>query len=151
MNDTFYLVGPTATGKSEIAAAVARLLGGEIVSADAFQLYAGLDLLTAKPEAPILRAVPHHLIGTIALSETMDAERFRSAALDAIAAIHARGRPALVVGGSGMYVQALTDGLSPLPAANAPLRARLEQYSEGELLVRLRGLDATTAQDDRRS
>ncbi len=146
MNDTFYLVGPTASGKSEIAAEVARLLGGEIVGADAFQLYAGLDLLTAKPQPSLRRAVKHHLIGAIPIRETMDAERYRSAALAALGEIHARGRPAFVVGGSGMYIQALTHGLSLLPAANAALRARLEHCSEGELLVRLRGLDAKTAE-----
>ena len=141
----FYIVGPTASGKSEIAAEVAARLGGEIVGADAFQIYAGLDLLTAKPGPEILGKAPHHLIGTVARSEEMNAERFRRLAREAMAAIHSRGRAVFVVGGSGMYVKALTHGLSPLPSANAPLRERLDQCSEGELLVRLQQLDPEAA------
>ena len=121
----FFIVGPTATGKSEIAAEVARRCGGEIVSADAFQIYAGLDLLTAKPEARLLRMAPHHLIGTVDPMEEMDAQQFRLRALAAIGEIHARGKPAFVVGGSGMYVKALTHGLSPLPPNSGALRERL--------------------------
>jgi tRNA dimethylallyltransferase len=77
------------------------------VSADAFQIYRGLDLLTAKPEPHLLDAVPHHLIGTIPASEKMNAEKFRVLAIGAIRAIHARGRCAFVVGGNGMYIQRL--------------------------------------------
>ncbi|MDQ3315154.1 MAG: tRNA (adenosine(37)-N6)-dimethylallyltransferase MiaA, partial [Verrucomicrobiota bacterium] len=83
MKNAFFIVGPTAVGKSELAAEVARACGGEIVSADAFQVYRGLDLLTAKPEAAVLRAVPHHLIGCVPLDEEMNAERFRAAAVRA--------------------------------------------------------------------
>ena len=67
MTRAFFIVGPTATGKSEIAADVAREVGAEIVSADAFQIYCGLDLLTAKPDASTLAKAPHHLIGTVPL------------------------------------------------------------------------------------
>ena len=67
MTRAFFIVGPTATGKSEIAADVAREIGAEIVSADAFQIYRGLDLLTAKPDASTLAKAPHHLIGTVPL------------------------------------------------------------------------------------
>lgn len=141
----FYIVGPTASGKSEIAAEVAQICGGEIISADAFQIYRGLPLLTAQPDAAVLQAVPHHLIGGVPLREVMNAERFRAAALESIREIQARHRPIFVVGGSGMYVQALTDGLSPLPPANAALREWLNQFSESELLVRLQHLDAATA------
>ena len=145
MAQPFYVVGPTAVGKSEIAAAVAERCGGEVVSADAFQVYAGLDLLTAKPGENVLRLAPHHLLGICRLNEEMNAETFRRAALAAIAEIHLRGRRAFVVGGTGMYVQALTHGLSPLPRASAELRARLDQCSAGELFVRLRQLDPATA------
>ncbi|MEO5720725.1 MAG: tRNA (adenosine(37)-N6)-dimethylallyltransferase MiaA [Chthoniobacterales bacterium] len=144
-SDAFYIVGPTATGKSEIAAQVAQRCDGEIVSADAFQVYAGLDVLTAKPDAATRGAVPHYLIGTCRLNDEMNAEKFRRAALAAIAEIHQRRKPAFVVGGTGMYVQALTHGLSPLPRANARLRERLDQLSENELFVRLRPLDPETA------
>ena len=140
-----YLVGPTAVGKSEIAAQAAERCGAEIVSADAFQIYAGLDLLTAKPDEPTLRLVPHHLLGTCPLSDEMNAETFRRAALESLAEIQRRGRPAFVVGGTGLYVQALTHGLSPLPPADPELRARLEMCTTSELLVRLEELDPTTA------
>ncbi len=145
MAEVFYLVGPTACGKSEIAAGVAQVLDAEIVGADAFQLYAGLDLLTAKPDETTLRRVSHHLIGTVPLAESMDAERFRQLALETIEGIHSRGSRALVAGGSGLYVKALTHGLSPLPRADAELRERLEQCSEGELFVRLGQFDPALA------
>jgi tRNA A37 N6-isopentenylltransferase MiaA len=81
MRGAFFIVGSTATGKSEIAADLALEVDGEIVSADAFQIYCALDLLTAKPEASILAKAPHHLIGTIPVCEEMNAEKFRCAAL----------------------------------------------------------------------
>src|SRR6266516_3967802 len=108
MRDVFFIVGPTATGKSEIAADVAHELGAEIVSADAFQIYRGLDLLTAKPDAATLAKVPHHLIGTMSILEEMNAEKFRKLALQTINEIHSRGKFAIVVGGSGLYIKALT-------------------------------------------
>ena len=146
MKGLFYIVGPTAVGKSSIAAAVAERLGAEIVSADAFQVYQGLDILTAKPDAATLARVPHHLISVVPLSEEMNVERFRAEALRLIDDIRSRGRLALVAGGSGFYVKALTHGLSPLPTANAALRARLAQFSHGELAARLQQLDPAGAQ-----
>lgn len=141
----FYIVGPTAAGKSDVAAEVAHRCGGEVVNADAFQMYCGLDLLTAKPAPALLQLVPHHLIGAVALGEEMNAERFRSAAVSAIREINRRGKPALIVGGSGMYVKTLTHGISPLPAASPALRERLNQCSPRELCVRLSRLDGETA------
>ncbi len=145
MENVFFIVGPTGVGKSELAAEVAAGLNGEIVGADAFQIYLGLDLLTGKPDAATRARVPHHLIGTTALAEAMNAERFRAAAARAIADIHSRGREAFVVGGSGMYVHALTHGLSPLPAGNPELRVKLQERTTAELLAQLRELDPETA------
>ena len=145
MPPAFYIVGPTATGKSDIAAEAARLCDAEIVGADAFQVYAGFDLLTAKPEPATLSAVPHHLIDSIAISEKMNAEKFRVLAIGALRAIHARGRQAFVVGGNGMYVKALTHGLSPLPAANSELREQLELLSPDEVISQLVELDPAMA------
>ncbi len=145
MENVFFVVGPTAVGKSDVAAEVARVCDGEIVSADAFQIYAGLDLLTAKPDDATRARVPHHLIGTIPLSEAMNAEVFRASASKLIAEIHARGKRVFVVGGSGMYVQALTHGLSPLPAADPTLRRELEQQTAPELLALLQEKDPKTA------
>ncbi|HSH40041.1 MAG TPA: tRNA (adenosine(37)-N6)-dimethylallyltransferase MiaA [Chthoniobacterales bacterium] len=145
MSRVFYIVGPTATGKSEIAVEVALACGGEIVGADAFQMYEGLELLTAKPDRELQQRVRHHLVGTVSPGEELNAERFRSAALGAIADIHSLGKPVFVVGGSGLYVKALTHGLSRLPAADANLRAELEGCTTPELFTRLEQLDAATA------
>src|SRR5438477_901024 len=123
MRDVLFIVGPTATGKSEIAADVARELRGEIVSADAFQIYRGLDLLTAKPDAATLGKVSHHLIGSVPLAEEMNVEKYR----DAAEAIMASGERMIVVGGTGLYIKALTHGLATLPAANQQLREKLER------------------------
>src|SRR5437660_10794785 len=116
MRRTFFIVGPTATGKSDLAADVGHEMGAEIISADAFQIYHGLDLLTAKPDASTLAKAPHHLIGTTPLDEEMNAEKYRRAATHAINEINSRGRLAIIVGGSGLYIKALSYGLAPLPA-----------------------------------
>jgi tRNA dimethylallyltransferase len=145
MRRAFFIVGPTATGKSELAADVAGEIGAEIVSADAFQIYRGLDLLTAKPDASTLAKAPHHLIGTAPLNEEMNAEKYRSAATRAIDEINSCGRLAMVVGGSGLYIKALTDGLAPLPEADPKLREKLNAKSLDELHSRLAELDAEAA------
>src|ERR1700674_318835 len=152
MTRVFFIVGPTATGKSELAAEIAQRLGAEIVGADAFQIYRGLDLLTAKPEPATLTKAPHHLIGAVPLSEEMNVEKFRAAATSAIRDIQACGKPAIVAGGSGLYVKALTHGLSRLPSADRKLREELEGKSEGELFARLSELDPAGADKiDRRN
>jgi tRNA dimethylallyltransferase len=147
MRGVFFIVGPTATGKSEIAAEVAHELDAEIVSADAFQIYRGLDLLTAKPDAATLARVPHHLIGTISISEEMNAAKFRKLALQTISEIHSRGKLTIVVGGSGLYIKALTHGLSVMPSADPDLRAQLNELSLADLEKKLRRLDPKTAVD----
>ncbi len=145
MRRAFFIVGPTATGKSELAADVAGEIGAEIVSADAFQIYRGLDLLTAKPDASTLAKAPHHLIGTAPLHEEMNAENYRCAATRAIDEINSRGRLAIVVGGSGLYIKALTHGLAPLPEADPRLREKLNAMSLDELRTQLAELDAEAA------
>ena len=147
MRGVFFIVGPTATGKSEIAAEVAREVDAEIVGADAFQIYRGLDLLTAKPNATTLTQVSHHLIGSTSILEEMNAEKFRKLALGAISEIHARGKSAIVVGGSGLYLKALTHGLSVVPSADPDLRARLNEFSLADLQKKLSELDPKTVVD----
>ena len=146
MTRAFFIVGPTATGKSRLAADVAREIGAEIVSADAFQIYRGLDLLTAKPEASTLAKAPHHLIGTVPLSEKMNAEKYRRAAASFIENINSRGKLAIVVGGSGLYIKALTHGLAPLPESDSKLREKLNALSLTELRSRLCEFDPDTAE-----
>ena len=145
MRHAFFIVGPTATGKSQLAADVAHELSAEIVSADAFQIYDGLDLLTAKPEAAALAKAPHHLIGSVPLTEEMNAEKYRRAAMRAIEDISSRGKLAIVVGGTGLYVKALTHGLAPLPESDPKLRAKLNAMSLDDLCSQLAELDPETA------
>src|ERR1700758_2075187 len=146
MRRAFFIVGPTATGKSELAADVAGEIGAEIVSADAFQIYRGLDLLTAKPDASTLAKAPHHLIGTTPLYEEMNAEKYRRAASRAIDEIRSRGKLSIVVGGSGLYIKALTHGLGPVPEFDPNLREKLNAMSLDDLHAQLAGLDPQAAQ-----
>ena len=140
----FFIVGPTATGKSKVAADVAQEIGAEIISADAFQIYRGLDLLTAKPDLATLAKARHHLIGRVPLREEMNAEKFRCAASRVIGEIHSRGKLAIIVGGSGFYIKALTHGLTDFPEADSKLRAQLDQMSLEQLRHRLVDLDPET-------
>src|SRR6266705_6890227 len=145
MKRVFFIVGPTATGKSELAADVAEKCDGEIVSADAFQIYRGLDMLAAKPGARVLAKAPHHLIGIVPATSEMNAEKFRVAALRAINEIHDRGNMAIVAGGSGLYIKAITHGLAPLPRADTKLREELNQLSLDQLNERLNKIDLECA------
>jgi tRNA dimethylallyltransferase len=141
MSRTFFIVGPTGTGKSGLAADLAHATGAEIVSADAFQLYRGLDLLTAKPDASTQAKAPHHLLSTTPLHEEMNAEKFRVAAATSINEIHSRSKLAIVVGGSGLYIKALTHGLTVAAGADPRLREKLNAMSLDELNARLIELD----------
>lgn len=125
------IMGPTATGKSELAFALARECGGEIVSADSMQFYRGLDVGTAKPTAEERRLVPHHLIDSMDISEKSDVFRFRTDALRIIGEIRARGRLPVVAGGSGLYLHALVYGLDVLPAKQS-LREELDAAYDNE-------------------
>jgi len=145
MRRPFFIVGPTATGKSELAADVAHEIGAEIVSADAFQIYEGLDRLTAKPDGSTLAKAPHHLIGIVPLGEEMNAEKFRRLALRAVDEINLRGTLAIVVGGSGLYIKTLTHGLAPLPESDPELREKLNAMSLDDLRSQLVEVDPETA------
>jgi tRNA dimethylallyltransferase len=146
MRRAFFIAGPTATGKSELAADVAREINAEIVSVDAFQIYQGLDLLTAKPHPSTLAKTHHHLIGTTPVSEDMNAEKYRRTATRAINEINSRGKVAIIVGGSGLYIKALTHGLARLPASDPKLREKLNTMSLDELHSRLEDLDPEAAE-----
>jgi len=141
----FIIAGPTAVGKSAVAAAVAERCGGEIVGADAFQIYRELPILTAQPSAEMRARVPHHLVGEIAIAESFDVARYLRAATERIAEIHARGRMPIVTGGTGLYLRALTRGLADLPGADARLRADLESQPLAEWQRRLAELDPAGA------
>lgn len=119
------LVGPTAGGKTDLGVALATRLGAEIVSVDSRQVYRRLDIGTAKPDAAARAAVPHHLIDVVEPDEPFDAARFATLGRDVVGGILGRGRNVLLVGGSGLYLRALTEGLCPAPPADPEVRAAL--------------------------
>jgi len=149
MSRILAIVGATATGKSELALRLAEAAGGEIVNADALQVYRGLEIGTAKPSAAQRARVPHHLIDLLDPSEPFSAGEFARRARAALREIDGRGRPALVVGGSGLYLRALVGGLAELPAPVPEVRAELERRRIAEGLAPLRAelerLDPPTA------
>jgi tRNA dimethylallyltransferase len=119
-------MGPTAAGKSALALDLARRFGGEIVSVDSAQVFRGLDVGTAKPDAATRSAVPHHLVDILEPTQRYSAAAFAADATQAIAAIRARGRMPVLVGGTMLYFKALTEGLSALPKADAAVRAAID-------------------------
>jgi len=125
-----FVIGPTASGKSALALALARRFGGEIVSVDSAQVYRGMDIGTAKPDAVTRAEMPHHLIDMIDPTQAYSAARFRGDALAAVAAIRARGRVPILAGGTMLYVKALREGLSALPTADAAVRAQIDRRAE---------------------
>ncbi|MBF6128653.1 tRNA (adenosine(37)-N6)-dimethylallyltransferase MiaA [Nocardia brasiliensis] len=119
------VVGPTATGKSDLGLALAERLGGEIVNIDAMQLYRGMDVGTAKLTPAERRGIPHHQLDVLEVTETATVAAYQSSASADVAAILARGRVPVIVGGSMMYVQALLDEWA-FPATDPQVRARWE-------------------------
>jgi tRNA dimethylallyltransferase len=143
------LMGPTASGKSALAYALAERFPVEIVSVDSAQVYRGMDIGTAKPDAATRARIPHHLVDLIEPTDAYSAARFRTDALAAVAAIRARGRLPLLVGGTMLYFKALHEGLSALPPADPALRAALDARAAAEgwpaLHAELAQVDPVTA------
>lgn len=144
-----FLMGPTASGKTDLALELARALEGEIISVDSAQVYRGMDIGTAKPDAATLAAVPHHLLDIRDPAEPYSAADFRRDALALIPEILARGRVPLLAGGTMLYFRALEFGLDELPQANPEIRAALAQdlarHGLEHLHQRLTRLDPPTA------
>lgn len=128
-------------GKSLLAVEVAERVGGEIVGADAFQIYNGLDILSAKPGADLLARVSHHLVGEVPLDENFDVAKYLKRARECVEDIASRGRVPVVCGGTGLYFRAVTHGLAEMPSADATLRAELAAKPLSELVEQLRELD----------
>lgn len=122
---TILIAGETATGKSALALEAAEALSGEIVSVDAVAVYRGLDVGSAKPDAAARRRVAHHLLDLCEPWQGYTLGRFLADARGALARIHARGRPAILVGGTGLYARALVEGWRPPPPPSPALRAEL--------------------------
>jgi tRNA dimethylallyltransferase len=143
------IVGPTASGKSALALALAEELGGTIVNADSMQVYRDLPILTAQPDAAELRRVPHRLYAFLGLDDACDAQRWAELAVAEIGAALAAGRVPIVVGGTGLYIRALMTGFSPLPDIPAEIReqARRLVAEEGAAAIhaRLMARDPATA------
>jgi len=128
------IVGPTCTGKSALALDMAEVFGGELINADSMQVYRHFDIGTAKPDAASLEKRPHHLIDIAEPCEDFNAALFLEKADEAIAGIRARGNIPILVGGTGLYLRALTYGLFTAPTDKA-LREELRQAYEGDPLL----------------
>lgn len=141
----FVLTGPTASGKTARALDWAERRGAEIVSCDSLLFYRGMDIGTAKPTAAELARVPHHLIDVVEARERYDVQRYVTAARAAVDAIVRRGRPVLVVGGSGFYLRSffapMSDGIEVAPALRAELEERLVREGLAPLVAELRALN----------
>src|SRR3954449_8360886 len=138
------VVGPTATGKTALAVALARTVRGEVVNADSMQLYRGMDIGTAKPDLAERDGVPHHLLDLWHVREAASVAEYRLRARAEIDRLRAAGVVPLLVGGSGLYARAVLDELD-FPGTDATVRARLEQelaaVGASELHARLTQLD----------
>ncbi|MBT8472197.1 MAG: tRNA (adenosine(37)-N6)-dimethylallyltransferase MiaA [Marinicaulis sp.] len=123
-NKIIFIAGPTASGKSGLALKLAHEIGGEIVNADAMQVYRDLLIVTARPSVADEAAVPHHLYGVLDGADACSAARWAKMAAGAISEIKARNVPAILVGGTGLYFKALDEGLSPVPDIQPETRAK---------------------------
>ena len=142
------VVGPTAAGKSDLAMTLARAYDGEVVNADAMQLYRGLDVGTAKPSPAERAEVPHHLLDVLDVTQSASVAAYQRAARAAVERVLAAGRTPLLVGGSGLYVQAVVDELEfpgTDPALRAELTAELERVGPAALHARLATSDPAAA------
>jgi tRNA dimethylallyltransferase len=146
----FALAGPTASGKTSAAVAIAREHGAEIISVDSALVYRGMDIGTAKPSMEERAGVPHHLIDIRDPREPYSAAEFAADASGLIAQIHARGKHALLAGGTMLYFKALFEGLAAMPPADAGVRAELEAQAAEQgwpaLHAELARVDPATAQ-----
>lgn len=139
------IIGPTASGKSSIAHALAARIGGEILSVDSMTVYRGMDVGTAKPSSHDRAALPHHLLDVADPTETFTVARFVELADRAIADARARGVPLVAVGGTPLYFKALFEGLFDGPGADEALRNRLRRESNQDLHQRLQRIDPAAA------
>jgi tRNA dimethylallyltransferase len=135
------VTGPTGAGKSALAIALALRVGGEVVGADAFQIYAGLPILTAQATEDQRALVPHHLVGFLDLRQGFDAAVYAEEAWRCIRDIQSRGRVPILAGGTGLYLKALTHGLAEMPKADVDLRASITAMPLEDALAALSDKD----------
>ena len=142
--DSIFLAGPTAVGKSGAALLLAEQIGGEIISVDSMQVYRGLDIGTAKPTPAERARVQHHLIDVAELNEPFDAAKFVASANKAVAEIRSRGHTPIFCGGTGLYFRAYLEGIGDAPGSDEKLRAELEAAPVADLLRELEQRDPVT-------
>lgn len=145
-----FLVGPTASGKSAIAIHLARMINGEIISCDSMQVYKGMDIITSKPAASLRRKVKHHLIDIVSCKKEYNVFQYRKAALKIIRQVLKRGKIPLFVGGTGLYVSVLTDGIFQGASTNMRIRSLFYKdakiHGSGYLYERLKEVDPVAAE-----
>lgn len=143
------VVGPTASGKSALAVRLAEKFDGEVINADSMQVYQGMAIGTAKPSADFLQRVPHHLVGIVAPDVNFTAADYQQEARRVVTEIQLRKKLPIVVGGTGLYIRALLNGLAESPGGDEDFRAELAALADSEgssvLLERLRQVDPETA------
>lgn len=146
----YFLVGPTASGKTKLSINLAKKLNAEIISCDSMCVYKGMDILTSKPDKEDRKKVTHHLIDIISPTEGFSAAEYRQLALNAIEGILHRGKAPLFVGGSGLYVKSVIDGLFPSAKKDEAFRNRqkklAEKYGGKYLYGKLKRIDPVTAE-----
>ena len=148
MSKVIVICGATATGKSDIAIEIAQELGAEIINADSMQLYRGMDIGTAKLTVEERKGIPHHLLDVLDVSEDSTVARYQEQARAAITEIHGRGKDAVIVGGTGLYIKAILDDLNfpdTDPEVRAKLEAELAEFGAAALFTRLEELDPAAA------
>lgn len=149
MHKIIFLIGPTASGKTEVAVSLAKKLGAEIISCDSMQVYRRMDILSQKPSVPQRASVPHHMVGILNPSGEFNVADYKTQVERIIKRVIKKGKKPLIVGGSGLYVKALVDGLFPSEPGSAKLRAGfrrlLKKYGKKYLYNRLKRIDPETA------
>ncbi|MBU1999355.1 MAG: tRNA (adenosine(37)-N6)-dimethylallyltransferase MiaA [Candidatus Omnitrophica bacterium] len=145
-----FLVGPTAVGKSECAVKFAKKINAEIISCDSMQIYKGMDILTSKPHLVLRKKIPHHLISLISPQKEFNASQYRKIAIREIGEIYDRGKIPLFVGGTGLYMSVLIDGIFDLKTENKIIRSHLEKEAKAKgsshLYKKLKKIDLLAAQ-----
>ncbi len=126
------ILGPTATGKSDLAILLARRLGGRVISADSVQVYRGFDIGSCKPAPALRRAIPHHLIDVADPRDDFSAGQFARLAMQALEEGRLRGEVSIIAGGTGLYIRALLCGIAPMPPRDEALRQSLYARARGQ-------------------
>ncbi|HOX54334.1 MAG: tRNA (adenosine(37)-N6)-dimethylallyltransferase MiaA [Candidatus Omnitrophica bacterium] len=144
-----FLVGPTAVGKSKIALELAKIINGEIISCDSMQVYKELNIISDKIPKSIRKRIPHHLVDIVSIEDNYNVSDFSKQALKAIEKIHAKGKMPLIVGGSGLYMKVMLDGVFEEGKSDIKIRRRLyslaKKYGNNYLFKRLERIDPEAA------